>query len=104
MLVFSKAGAAEPDRGAENVPQTTARDSMDPEGGRREGWREPRVPVPRRERDEGTGVGMGREGTGSPLPCCWQRSQVGTIKCRVKRFSRLIVISFLLIAPPQVAG
>lgn len=75
--------------------------------GWRQGWREPRVPVPQRgamERDEGTGVGMGRDGTGSPRPCCRQRSQVGTIKCRVKRFSRLIVVSFLLIAPPQVAG
>lgn len=36
--------------------------------------------------------------------CCWERSQVGTIKCHVKRFSKLIFISFLLIISPQIAG
>lgn len=52
VLVFSKAGAAEPDRGAENVPRTTARDSMDPEGGMEAGM----------ERAAGAGAAAGCHG------------------------------------------
>lgn len=75
--------------------------------GRAQTGREPWVPVPwlsDAEGDEGISVVLGRDGTGRGCHHRWERSQVGTIKYHVKRFSRLIVISFLLIIPPQIAG
>lgn len=69
--------------------------------------REPWVPAPQlshAESAEGTGVVLGRDGTGRECRRCWERSRMGTIKYCAKIFSWLIVVSFPLIAPPEIAG